>query len=290
MNENIFEKSLEFSPESGTEKLERLNDILAEEAVKEAEEESNIPKDFLLSELQSSEHTGAFSRLHFLGENFVVKERLSDIAFANLKESRSLLKPKVFEKIARLEKQETAEQKKETLEQVLALRDKLDNNRLLCRHYFPDNVMDGHYVVKDNKSGLPAIFFIQEKLPEDCLFLHLDQLDVVVDDETRTRFVSFVAGLKNMFRDFGLIIDFQTLDNIAYSPSKQQFYAFDFDPLIPSPECEKELHQRICMVEPFGNKEIKTFTGNSTRSESEISCENLETLERIILAEAGQNR
>lgn len=75
-------------------------------------QEENLPADFTLEELKPSRHFGGSSMLYFLGDRFVVKEKLSEIAKEVCKEGainrRHLLAVSIREKqVQESEKTET---------------------------------------------------------------------------------------------------------------------------------------------------------------------------------------
>lgn len=256
---------------------EKINQILDNKEI----------KDFKLSDLKPTKNFGGSSRIYNLEEGekrYVVKEQLSDIAREVIEPGADLSKSTVKQAIDNAEKASQAE-KIEAIHLQLENRcETLKNNLKICREYLNEYVLNGSYQVKENKNGIPTIYFKQEHFPQDCITLDPANFNFVFDDVIRDKLKGLIIRIKKMYEETSMMVDLLTLNNVAFSPSHKTFYLFDVDPLICSSEKEKELVQKYMVSSRITNS-FKSYLDNPTQNGLEANFEHLKILEELCITQ-----
>ncbi len=241
--------------------------------------------DFELADLRPTRDFGGSSRIYNLGNSHVVKEQLSEIARLALGPAAELLKPANIRAVDLAEQACRPEQIEAIRLQLEKRLELLNNNLNLCLQYLGDYFLNGRYQIKRNKNGIPAIYFSQERFPQDGVTLNPDSWALVFDDIIRERLRDFIARIEKMYEETGLMIDLLTLDNVAFSPAQKTFYLFDADPLICSDDRAEELGVKY-LVSGKNSRSFKTYFGTDTRHDLEANLEHLEMLKELVTAES----
>ncbi|MFA5290802.1 MAG: hypothetical protein WC385_00590 [Candidatus Paceibacterota bacterium] len=240
--------------------------------------------DFELGDLRPTKDFGGSSMIHNLGDGYVVKEQLSDIAKQVVGPAAELSKS-VNRRAIDFAEQTCQPEQIETIRLQLEKRLELLNNNLsLCLQYLGDYFLDGRYQIKRNKNGIPTIYFTQERFPQDGVTLNPDSWALVFDDIVRGRLRDFIARIEKMYEETGLMVDLLTLDNVAFSPAQKTFYLYDADPLICSNDRREELEVKY-LVSSENSRSFKTYHGTDTRNDLESNFEHLEMLKELVVAD-----
>lgn len=227
---------------------------------------------------------GGSSIVYSYDDNTVIKEQLP-ASSQKAVNGRSINKA-VMADIDTSEAALTQEARKDIKVEADEVARKYKNNLAVCQHYLGDFLLKTSVSVKPNRNNVDSVYAMQMKLPSDHQTLHPDGWDFTFGDQDRAGLRNLLDAIQHMYHETGLMVDVLTLSNIAYSPSRHQFYLYDIDPLICDSDNLEKL-SRDFNADSSINGDFVTYSENKTDNAMEVNMDHLQLLQNLLMSDHG---